>query len=91
MVGALVIICGLYTVLWGKGKEMKRITQLMPTCEKSDEQIEMTAEMDKNIKSCNMMAMGVAPNFLPTPEIEALDSDPEDHLEEGISNSNGKA
>ncbi|KAL3515581.1 hypothetical protein ACH5RR_022483 [Cinchona calisaya] len=91
VLGAFVIICGLYLVLWGKGKEMKRITQLMPTSEKPDEQIEMTAETEKYMKSCNMMVMGVAPNFLPTSEIEAIDSDPKDHLEEGNSNPNGNA
>ncbi|XP_044490874.1 WAT1-related protein At1g68170-like [Mangifera indica] len=30
MIGATLIICGLYAVLWGKAKEMKKITQLMP-------------------------------------------------------------
>lgn len=25
------IVCGLYAVLWGKGKEMKKITRLVPT------------------------------------------------------------
>ena len=29
--GSVLIVCGLYTVLWGKGKEMKRISQLMPS------------------------------------------------------------
>lgn len=91
VLGAFVIIVGLYSVLWGKGKEMKRISQLMPTCEKTDEQIEMTAEPDKNAKSCSMMALGVSPNFLPTSETEALDTDPEVHLEEAISTPDGKA
>ncbi|THG21316.1 WAT1-related protein At1g25270-like [Camellia sinensis] len=31
VIGAGVIVCGLYMVLWGKGKELKRITQLMPS------------------------------------------------------------
>ncbi|XP_027106361.1 WAT1-related protein At1g68170 [Coffea arabica] len=91
VLGAFVIIVGLYSVLWGKGKEMKRISQLMPTCDKTDEQIEMTAEPDKNAKSCSMMALGVSPNFLPTSETEALDTDPEVHLEEAISTPDGKA
>ncbi|KAH7833518.1 hypothetical protein Vadar_007108 [Vaccinium darrowii] len=31
VLGAVVIICGLYMVLWGKSKELKRIAQLMPS------------------------------------------------------------
>ncbi|CAK9160437.1 unnamed protein product [Ilex paraguariensis] len=30
VLGAILIVCGLYVVLWGKRKEMKRISQLMP-------------------------------------------------------------
>ncbi|KAL9451342.1 hypothetical protein AB3S75_012993 [Citrus x aurantiifolia] len=30
ILGATLIGCGLYAVLWGKGKEMKKITQLVP-------------------------------------------------------------
>ncbi|KAH9686087.1 WAT1-related protein [Citrus sinensis] len=30
ILGATLIVCGLYAVLWGKGKEMKKITQLVP-------------------------------------------------------------
>ncbi|KAK4846335.1 hypothetical protein QYF36_015954 [Acer negundo] len=31
ILGSMLIICGLYAVLWGKGKEMKKITQLVPS------------------------------------------------------------
>lgn len=31
LLGGLLIICGLYIVLWGKSQEMKKITQLTPT------------------------------------------------------------
>ncbi|KAL5857295.1 hypothetical protein ACOSQ3_004753 [Xanthoceras sorbifolium] len=31
ILGAMLIVCGLYVVLWGKGKEMKKITQLVPS------------------------------------------------------------
>ncbi|KAL8027449.1 hypothetical protein ABFX02_14G095700 [Erythranthe guttata] len=31
VIGAAIIICGLYTVLWGKSKEVKKITRLVPT------------------------------------------------------------
>ncbi|KAH9752118.1 WAT1-related protein [Citrus sinensis] len=30
LLGATLIVCGLYSVLWGKGKEMKNVTQLAP-------------------------------------------------------------
>ncbi|XP_044462788.1 WAT1-related protein At1g25270-like [Mangifera indica] len=30
ILGATLIVCGLYSVLWGKGKEMKKATQLVP-------------------------------------------------------------
>lgn len=36
MLGAITIVCGLYVVLWGKGKEMKRIAQLMPEVSSGD-------------------------------------------------------
>ncbi|XP_061337172.1 WAT1-related protein At1g68170-like [Gastrolobium bilobum] len=31
VLGAVLIVCGLYMVLWGKSKEMKKITQLVPS------------------------------------------------------------
>ncbi|TKY71295.1 WAT1-related protein [Spatholobus suberectus] len=31
VLGAVLIVCGLYMVLWGKSKEMKSITQLVPS------------------------------------------------------------
>ncbi|CAH9081749.1 unnamed protein product [Cuscuta epithymum] len=34
LLGAGLIITGLYTVLWGKGKEIKRVSQLVPAAEK---------------------------------------------------------
>uniref|UniRef100_A0A7N0TWT7 EamA domain-containing protein n=1 Tax=Kalanchoe fedtschenkoi TaxID=63787 RepID=A0A7N0TWT7_KALFE len=35
VVGAVLIVAGLYIVLWGKGKEMKRLNQLVPTAHKA--------------------------------------------------------
>ncbi|XP_028791876.1 WAT1-related protein At1g25270-like [Neltuma alba] len=37
VVGALLIVCGLYVVLWGKGKEMRTMTQLVPSSEMSQQ------------------------------------------------------
>ncbi|GLT30406.1 hypothetical protein SLA2020_052070 [Shorea laevis] len=31
VLGAVLIVLGLYIVLWGKGKELKKMTQLMPS------------------------------------------------------------
>ncbi|XP_028801002.1 WAT1-related protein At1g68170-like [Neltuma alba] len=31
VIGGVLIICGLYVVLWGKGKEMKKMNQLVPS------------------------------------------------------------
>ncbi|XP_072067843.1 WAT1-related protein At1g68170 isoform X3 [Arachis hypogaea] len=31
VIGVVLIVCGLYMVLWGKNKEMKKITQLLPS------------------------------------------------------------
>lgn len=40
IIGAVLIVCGLYVVLWGKSKEMKKINQLVPS-ESSLEQEEI--------------------------------------------------
>lgn len=37
VLGAGLIVCGLYTVLWGKGREMKTLNKLMPSTESSKE------------------------------------------------------
>ncbi|KAF8411629.1 hypothetical protein HHK36_004187 [Tetracentron sinense] len=36
VLGSVLVVCGLYAVLWGKGKEMKRMTQLMPSKSSSE-------------------------------------------------------
>ncbi|GLT64936.1 hypothetical protein SLA2020_373970 [Shorea laevis] len=42
VLGAVLIVLGLYIVLWGKGKELKKMTQLMPsTSPQITEQIEI--------------------------------------------------
>lgn len=35
VLGATLIVCGLYAVLWGKGKEMKNVKQLAPDAKTS--------------------------------------------------------
>ncbi|KAM7482237.1 hypothetical protein LguiB_006820 [Lonicera macranthoides] len=77
VLGAVVIVCGLYVVLWGKGKEMKRRTQLMPSsCSKDAQQqvhvldgttggasINSSPLAENNKTSSNILA--ISPNFLP--------------------------
>lgn len=67
VLGAVVIICGLYTVLWGKGKELKRITQLMPSkssreSERIDIVIAPSAENSNINSSSRSNVLVVIPN-----------------------------
>ncbi|KAK4424357.1 WAT1-related protein [Sesamum alatum] len=82
VLGAAVIICGLYSVLWGKSKEMKKITRLVPSksfTEASHHEVEETArESFKGFNHANNV-VAVAPNFLPESEIlEVFDEDEDD-------------
>ncbi|CAN4110622.1 unnamed protein product [Withania somnifera] len=36
ILGSIVIVCGLYVVLWGKDKEIKKVSQLVPDKEEND-------------------------------------------------------
>ncbi|OIT34241.1 PREDICTED: WAT1-related protein At1g68170-like [Nicotiana attenuata] len=36
VLGSIVIVCGLYVVLWGKDKEIKKLSQLVPDKEETD-------------------------------------------------------
>lgn len=77
MLGAAVIVCGLYVVLWGKGKEIKRRAQLMPSsCSKDSQQqvhvlegttggasINSSPLAENNKTGSNILA--ISPNFLP--------------------------
>ncbi|KAK0588742.1 hypothetical protein LWI29_004905 [Acer saccharum] len=56
ILGSMLIICGLYAVLWGKGKEMKKITQLVPSIHPNESQsieIIITSPIVHNISSNN--------------------------------------
>ncbi|KAG8368735.1 hypothetical protein BUALT_Bualt15G0076900 [Buddleja alternifolia] len=41
VLGAILIVGGLYVVLWGKGKELKKVSQLMPENVEDEVQIDM--------------------------------------------------
>ncbi|XP_028095523.1 WAT1-related protein At1g68170-like [Camellia sinensis] len=62
VLGAVVIICGLYMILWGKGKELKRIYQLIPSKNSRElECIEIIAtsstENNNNMINSNIIAI----------------------------------
>ncbi|KAL5787590.1 hypothetical protein ACOSP7_004539 [Xanthoceras sorbifolium] len=57
ILGAMLIVCGIYAVLWGKSKEMKKITQLVPSKHSIESQsIETvtTSPIDHNTSSNNI-------------------------------------
>ncbi|CAI9770102.1 unnamed protein product [Fraxinus pennsylvanica] len=81
VIGAAIIVLGLYAVLWGKSKEIKRISQLIPTknFKEGDQADNIASESVKNVcmdHSSNIMA--IAPNFLPKSEIEIFDDEEAD-------------
>ncbi|GMH08640.1 hypothetical protein Nepgr_010480 [Nepenthes gracilis] len=52
VLGAVLIVCGLYAVLWGKAEEMKRMNKLMPSDDTQAQAIEIisSANVDANDK-----------------------------------------
>ncbi|KAL6964330.1 hypothetical protein U1Q18_035385 [Sarracenia purpurea var. burkii] len=63
VLGAVVIVCGLYAVLWGKGKELKRICQLVPSkssreSERIDVIVTSTTENSIHRQSSSNNALG---------------------------------
>ncbi|XP_073026928.1 WAT1-related protein At1g68170-like isoform X2 [Primulina eburnea] len=63
VLGTGIIICGLYCVLWGKSKEIKKVCRLVPSSE------DQSLKGDHNVihGGCGIMAM--APNFVSDTEI----------------------
>ncbi|KAM7470422.1 hypothetical protein LguiA_008605 [Lonicera macranthoides] len=78
IIGAVLIVCGLYVVLWGKGKEMKRIARLMPERNSSggpggpggdSKRIEVLITSTPQNNISNRVEVGVSsPNRPSTPE-----------------------
>ncbi|KAL2454809.1 WAT1-related protein [Abeliophyllum distichum] len=89
VIGAVIIVLGLYTVLWGKSKEIKRISQLMPT--KSFKVADQTDNIasSESIKSISIdhcsNIMAVAPSFLPETHIQIF-HDEEVDVEASVPN-----
>ncbi|XP_023895506.1 WAT1-related protein At1g68170 [Quercus suber] len=74
IIGAALIVCGLYVVLWGKGREMKKITQLAPSeCPSESDltRIVITSPMDGDN---NNNSASVKVNGLSTPIASVDDS-----------------
>lgn len=88
VVGAAIIICGLYSVLWGKSKEVKKITRLVPTKSFTEEPMDRVEEnaATESFKGLNNhggnVIVAVAPNFIPGSKIlEVFDEEEEQDLE----------
>ncbi|XP_059292223.1 WAT1-related protein At1g25270-like [Lycium ferocissimum] len=67
VLGAAIIVCGLYTVLWGKNQEIIRTSKLTPSMnyEGSDPEDHIITPNCSNV-------IGIAPNFHPMNEMEEL-------------------
>lgn len=87
------IVCGLYLVLWGKGKEMKKLARLVPSKNSTDSSIEESARPSfKGFIHGNNVVV-VTPNFVPELESsevfdEELDEEEEEDLEAKASSIN---
>ncbi|XP_057788889.1 WAT1-related protein At1g25270-like [Salvia miltiorrhiza] len=83
VVGAAVIVCGLYLVLWGKGKEMKKLSRLVAS--------KSIGESFKDLNHGNNVVV-ITPNFVPEVESsDVFDEDQEEDLEAKVSNTNIKS
>lgn len=96
LVGAAVIICGLYLVLWGKGKEMKKMARLVPSKNSiNDSTMEETArESFKGFIHANNVVV-VTPTFVPEIENSQVfdgeeEEKEEEDLEAKVSSNNSK-
>lgn len=65
VVGAVIIICGLYVVLWGKSREIKKIGRLVPSPMADTIQVE---ESVKNFIYTYVNVLAITPNFIPQPD-----------------------
>ncbi|XP_073282948.1 WAT1-related protein At1g68170-like isoform X3 [Primulina huaijiensis] len=63
VLGTGIIICGLYCVLWGKSKEIKKVCRLTPSSE------DQSLKVDHNVIHGGGGIMAVAPNFVPDIEM----------------------
>ncbi|KAL2468901.1 WAT1-related protein [Forsythia ovata] len=88
MIGAVIIVLGLYTMLWGKSKEIKRISPLMPTTSFNEaDQTDNIPSASIKIDHCSNTIMADGPSFLPETEREIL-HDEEADLDASVPNPN---
>ncbi|KAB1206970.1 hypothetical protein CJ030_MR7G008114 [Morella rubra] len=83
ILGAVLIVCGLYVVLWGKGKEMKKITQLAPSKSFRESEltdIVITPPMDDKNNNNKDITESTEPESLPNSNAP---TDPGNSLERG--------
>ncbi|KAK4491224.1 hypothetical protein RD792_001957 [Penstemon davidsonii] len=91
VLGAVIIIGGLYSVLWGKSKEMKKISRLVPSDNfdpKNDQVDSVRGTSFKGFNHGDSNIMAVAPSLIiPVGNeiIELFDEDHEQDLEAKIS------
>ncbi|KAF7128072.1 hypothetical protein RHSIM_Rhsim11G0133100 [Rhododendron simsii] len=88
VLGAVVIICGLYTVLWGKGKELKRITQLMPSkSSRESERIEIIISSSTE-NSINVNSSSRSSILVVIPNDVSMAYTLDDALDDNVSETN---
>ncbi|KAL6964334.1 hypothetical protein U1Q18_035389 [Sarracenia purpurea var. burkii] len=65
LIGSVLIVCGLYVVLWGKGREMKRICELLPSQSiRGSGRADISARQSSFHSNCSN-PLGVIPNGVP--------------------------
>ncbi|GAA0166675.1 hypothetical protein LIER_21779 [Lithospermum erythrorhizon] len=76
ILGAAIIICGLYIVIWGKSKEMKKVNQLIPSKSIVEADLGTVSKLvddTKSIVPINPLAVG--PSIIPPIILSSDDGD----------------
>ncbi|KAG8364093.1 hypothetical protein BUALT_Bualt19G0090800 [Buddleja alternifolia] len=58
VLGAILIVCGLYVVLWGKAKELRKVSQLMPENQEKQVEIDMPPPQNGSSRGGNRSSRG---------------------------------
>ncbi|KAK6118681.1 hypothetical protein DH2020_047594 [Rehmannia glutinosa] len=78
VLGAIIIVCGLYSVLWGESKQEKKITPLKRSLIESTQSSKNAEKRVDDFNNTNNI-MAVAPDFVPESEIlQVFDGEEED-------------
>lgn len=54
MIGSVIIVVGLYVVLWGKSKEIKRLSKLTPSGSANESNDDLNTTNNKTLKDVSM-------------------------------------